>query len=121
MTMMSFHVKSKAKVICWNVSIYFPGSSVKLPRSCLICLSSKREKGLWTWVGLNSLPVSTKGHTRAGFCGGGAPRSGGTFGYKEKAPNNSRAMGGSSLFRSMGGEPLWGVPSLGCPCLAPFA
>ena len=76
MTMMSFHVKSKAKVICWNVSIYFPGSSVKLPRSCLICLSSKREKGLWTGVGRNSPPVSTKGHTRAGFCGGAAPDMG---------------------------------------------
>ena len=32
--------------------------------------SSKREKGLWTRVGLNSPPVSTKGHTRVGFCGG---------------------------------------------------
>ena len=38
MTMMSFHVKSKAKVICWNVSIYLPGSSVELPRSCLTVL-----------------------------------------------------------------------------------
>ena len=73
---MSFHVKSKAKVICWNVSIYFPGSSVKLPRSCLICLSSKREKGLCTRVGPNSPPVSTKGHTQVGFCGGGTPEYG---------------------------------------------
>ena len=62
MTMMSFHIKSKAKVMCWNVSTYLPGSSVQLLRSCLICLSSKR-KGLWTRVGLNSPPVSTKGHT----------------------------------------------------------
>ena len=85
-----------------------------------ICLSSKREKGLWAWVGPNSPPVSTKGHTRAGFCGGVAPRYGGMFGYKEEAPDNSGAMGVSSLFRSMGGEPLGGVPSLGCLCLTPF-
>jgi len=26
----------------------------------LICLNSKREKGLWTWVGLNFPLVSTK-------------------------------------------------------------
>ena len=38
----------------------------------MICLSFKRKKGLWTWVGLNS-PVSTKGHTRVGFCGGVLP------------------------------------------------
>ena len=40
---------------------------------------------------------STKGHTRAGFCGGGAPGSGGMFGYKEEAPDNLGAVGGSSL------------------------
>ena len=62
--------------------------------SCLICLSSKRDKGLWTQVGLNSPPVSTKGHTRAGFCGGGAPGYGGTLGYNEEAPGNSGAVGG---------------------------
>ena len=91
----------------------------------MICLSSKREKGLWTQVGPNSPPVSTKGHTPAGFCGGGAPGYGGTFGYKEGAPGNSGAMEGSSLFGSMGGEPSRGegrtVPSLGCLCLTPFA
>ena len=71
-----------------DISIYWPGSSVYLPSSCLTCLSSKREKSLWTWVGLNSPPVFfffsppvlTKGHIRAGFCGGGAPGYGGTFG-----------------------------------------
>ena len=55
------------------------------------------EKGLWTWVGPNS-PVSTRGHTHIGFCGGGAPRYGGMFGYKEGAPGSSGAMGG---------EPSW--------------
>ena len=60
-----------------------------------------------TLVGLNSPPVSTKGHTRVGFHGGGAPGYGGTFGYKEAPPDNSGAMGGSSLFGSKGGEPLW--------------
>ena len=60
----------------------------------MICLSSKREKGLWTRVGPNSPPVSTKGHTPAGFCGGGAPGYGGTFGYEEGALGNSGAMGG---------------------------
>ena len=68
----------------------------------MICLSSKREKGLWTWVGLNSPPVSTKGHTGAGFCGGGAPGYGGMFGYKEEAPDNSGAVGGSSRVGGMG-------------------
>ena len=63
-------------------------------------------------VGLNSPPVSTKGHTRAGFCGGGAPRYRGTLGYKEEAPGNSGAVGG---------EPSRGVPSLGRLCLTPFA
>ena len=42
----------------------------------MICLSSKREKGLWPRVGLNSPPVSTKGHTQAGFCGGVLPDMG---------------------------------------------
>ena len=56
--------------------------------------------------GLNS-PVSTKGHTRAGFCGGGAPGYGGTFGYKEEAPDNSRAVGGEpSRWRGGGGVPV---------------
>ena len=64
---------------------------------------------------------STKGHTRAGFCGGGAPRYRGMFGYKEGAPGNSGAMEGSSLSGVMGGEPLGGVPSLGCLCLTPLA
>ena len=83
--------------------------------------SSKREKSFWTRVGLNSPPVSTKGHTQAGFCGGGAPGYGGTFGYKEEAPDNLGAMGGSSFFGSMGGEPLRGVSPLGCLCLTPSA
>ena len=60
----------------------------------MICLSSKREKGLWTWVGPNSPPVSTKGHTGAGFCGGGAPGYGGMLGYKEVALGNLGAAGG---------------------------
>ena len=47
--------------------IYLPGSSVSLPRSCLIHLSSMRKKGLWTQVSLNSPPVSTK-DTGVGFC-----------------------------------------------------
>ena len=86
----------------------------------MICLSSKREKGLWTRIGVNSPPVSTKGHIQVGFCDRGVPRYGGTFGYKEGAPGNSGAVGGSSLFGGMGGEPSWGFPSLGCLCLTPF-
>ena len=76
-------------------------------------LSSKGEKGLWTWVGPNSPPVSTKGHTQVGFCGGGAPGCGGTFGYKEGAPGSSGVMRGEPSW--------WEVPSLGCLCLTPFA
>ena len=38
--------------------------------------------------GPNSPPVLTKGHTQVGFCGGGAPGYGGTFGYKKEAPGN---------------------------------
>ena len=60
----------------------------------MIYLSSKREKGLWAWAGPNSPPVSTKGHTRASFCGGGAPGYGDTLGYKEEAPGNLGAVGG---------------------------
>ena len=86
-----------------------------------ICLGSKKKKCLWPRVGLNSPPVSTKGHTRAGFCEGGAFGYEGTFEYKEGAPSISGAVEGSSLFGGMGGEPLWGVPSLGCLCLTPFA
>ena len=71
----------------------------------MICLSSKREKGLWTRVGPNSPPVSTKEHTQAGFCGGGAPGYGGMFGYNEGAPGNPGAVGGSSLF----GGGVWDV------------
>ena len=80
--------------------LYLPVSYVYLPRSCLICLSSEREKGLWPWVGLNSPPVSTKGHTRVGFCGRGAPGYGGTFGYKEGAADNSGAMRRESSWRA---------------------
>ena len=79
----------------------------------MICLSSKREKGLWIRVGPNSPPVSSKEHTLAGFCGGGAPGYGGTFGYKEGAPGNSAG--------AVGGEPSRGVPPLGCLCLTPCA
>ena len=86
----------------------------------MICLSSKREKGLWTQVGPNSPPVSTKGHTRAGFCGGGAPRYGGTFGYKEGAPDNSGAVGAEPSWAG-GGKQCGLVPFLGCLCLTPFA
>ena len=60
-------------------------------------------------VGPNSPPISTKGHTQAGFCGGGAPGYGGIFGYKEEAPDSSGAMGGSSLLGGMGGEPSQGA------------
>ena len=84
------------------------GHLYQLPRSCLICHNSKREKGLWTQIGLNSPPVSTTGHTRAGFCVGGPPRYGVMFGYKEGTPGNLGAVGGSSLFGSVGGEPLRG-------------
>ena len=67
-------------------------------------LSSKGEKGLWTWIGPNSPPVLTKEHTRAGFCRGVAPGNGGTFGYKEGAPDNSGAVGGEP---SQGGSFSW--------------
>ena len=59
-------------------------------------------------AGPNSPPISTKGHTRAGFCGGGALGYGGKFGYKEEAPDNSGAVGGSSLLGGMGGSPSGG-------------
>ena len=48
-------------------------------------------------AGPNSPPISTKGHTRVGFCGGAALGCGSTFGYKEEAPDNLGAVGGSSL------------------------
>ena len=69
----------------------------------MICLGSKREKGLWTWVGPDSSLVSTKGHTRAGFCGEGAPGYGGRFGYEEGAPGNSGAVGGEPSRGGWGG------------------
>ena len=95
-----------ARVICIASQVLFD-----------LFLSSKTEKALWTRVGPNSPPVSTKGHTRAGFCGGGAPRYEGTFGYKEGAPGNSGVVGGSSLLGGMGAEPSQGVSSPGCLCL----
>ena len=79
----------------------------------LFNLSSKREKGLWTWVGRNSPPVSTKGHTRVGFCGRGAPGYEGTFGYKEGATDNSGVMRGGS---SWGASFSW----LSVPCRLTF-
>ena len=57
-----------------------------------------------TLVGLNSPPVSTKGHIQVGFCDRGVPRYGGTFGYKEGAPRNSGAVGGEP---SQGGSFSW--------------
>ena len=77
----------------------------------MICHSSKREKGLQTLVGLNSPPVSTKGHIRVGFCGGGAPGYGGKFGYKDGAPGNLGAVGGESSWQR----------SFSCLYLKPFA
>ena len=104
--------------------IYIFAWVVCIASQVLFDLSSKREKGLWTLVGPNSPPVSTKGHTQDGFCGGGAPGYGGMFGYNEGAPGNPGAVGGSSLFGGgvwdvsvHGGE---GVPSLSCLYLTPF-
>ena len=78
----------------------------------MICLSSKKEKGLWTWVGPNSPPVFTKGYTQIAFCGGGVPGYGGTFGYEEGAPGNSGAVGGEP---SQGGSFSWlPVPNTIC-------
>ena len=37
---------------------------------------------------------STKRHTQVAFCGGGAPRYEGMFGYKKEAPGNLGAMRG---------------------------
>ena len=48
------------------------------------------------WIGLYSPPVSTKGHTRLGFCGVAAPRYGVMFGNEEGAPGNSGVMGGET-------------------------
>ena len=94
--------------------IYIFAWVICIASQVLFDLSSfKREKGLWTWVGLNSPPVSTKGHTLAGFCGGGAPQNGGTFGYKEGAPGNSGAVGGKP---SRGGSFSW-LPVLNTICL----
>ena len=45
-------------------------------------------------LGLNSPPVSTKGQTQVGFCGGVALGYGGMFGYKKGAPGNLGAIGG---------------------------
>ena len=78
----------------------------------MICLSSKREKGLWTWVGPNFPPVSTKGHTRDGFCGGGAPDMGARLGTR-KEHQATRELSEVSLHK--------GVPFLGCLCLTRFA
>ena len=53
-----------------------------------------------------------KGHTRVGFCGGGASRYEGTFGYKEGELGNLGAMGGEP---SRGGPFSWlSVPSTIC-------
>ena len=87
--------------------IYIFAWIICIASQVLFDLSSKREKGLWTQIGSNAPPVSTMGYTQAGFCGGGAPRYGGTFGYKEGTPGNLGAVGGSSLFGNVGGEPLW--------------
>ena len=78
----------------------------------MICLSSKREKGLWTRVGLNSPPVSTKGHTPVGFGGGGASEYWSMFGYKKGVPATWEPWE-----KNLHG----GHPSLGCLCLTPFA
>ena len=84
--------------------IYVFAWVICIPSQVLFDLSSKGEKGLWTWIGPNSPPVLTKEHTRAGFCRGVAPGNGGTFGYKEGAPDNSGAVGGEP---SQGGSFSW--------------
>ena len=74
--------------------IYIFAWVICIASQILFDLSSKREKGLWTLVGPNSPPVSTKGYTQFGFCGGSAPGYGGMFRYKDGAPGNSGAVGG---------------------------
>ena len=74
--------------------------------------SSKREKSLWTRVGLNSPPVSTKGHTRVGFCGGVLPNMGACLDARKEHKATWE------LWQvSLHGE----LPSLGCLCPTPFA
>ena len=100
---LSCQVKGQGNVLeCIHIFSWF----ICIAFQVLFDLSSKREKGLWTWVDPNSPPVSIKGHTRAGFCGGSAPRYGGMFGYKEEAPDNLGAVGGSSLLGAWEGELL---------------
>ena len=80
--------------------IYLFAWIICITSQVLFDLSSKREKGLWTRVGLNSPPVSTKGHTSVGFGGGGASEYWSMFGYKEEVPGNLGAMGGESSWRA---------------------
>ena len=69
----------------------------------MICLSSMREEGLWTHVGLNSPAVSTKGHTRVGVCGGDAPRYGAHLDIR-KEPQTTRELWEVSLHGGAGRE-----------------
>ena len=63
-------------------------------------------------LGLNSPAISTKGHTKVGFCGGVAPGYGGMFGYKKGTPGNSGAIGGEP---SQGASFSWlSVPNTIC-------
>ena len=93
----------------------------------MICLSSKTEKGLWTWFGPNSPPVSAKGHTRAGFCEGGAPRYGGVLDTRKEHQATQElwedpvSSGVWEVSLHEGARVEGEVPSLGCLCLIPFA
>ena len=109
-TIMSFHVKSKAKVVleCRYICPFHLYSFSDLVWSVFI---AKRDKGLWTWVGPNSPPVSTKGHTPVGFCGGDGPRWTHLDTRKEHQANQEPWE--VSLHQ--------GLPYLGCLCLTAFA
>ena len=86
----------------------------------MICLSSKREKGLWTRVGPNSPPVSTKDILELAFVEGVLTDMGAHLDTR-KHHQTIRELREAPASGGMGGEPLGGVPPLGCLCLTPFA
>ena len=56
------------------------------------CLNSKREKGLWTWVGLNFPLVSTKDVLRLALVEGVHQGMGAILDIREKEHQKTQAM-----------------------------
>ena len=119
MTMMSFHVKSKAKVICWDVSIYLP----TFPGLVLSVLVLRGRRAYGPGLVRILLQLQLRDILELAFVEG-VFLDIGTRIYSDIRKEHQATQ---ELWKAPVSLGVWevslyrGVPSLGCLCLAPFA